>query len=37
MHSSTTMKPSDLTSAERWLVIAGYLPLIAIGLLFLLA
>ena len=31
------MKPSELTSAERWLVIAGSLPLIGIGLLVLLA
>jgi hypothetical protein len=31
------MKPSDLTAAERWLVIAGYLPLIGAGLLLLLA
>jgi hypothetical protein len=31
------MKPSDLTSAERWLVIAGTLPLLGLGVLFLLA
>jgi hypothetical protein len=31
------MKPSDVTSAERWLVIAGALPLIGAGLLVLLA
>lgn len=31
------MKPSDLTTADRWLVIAGTLPLIGFGLLFLLA
>jgi hypothetical protein len=30
------MTPSDLTAAERWLVIAGCLPLIGLGLLFLL-
>ncbi len=36
VHSPLHMKPSDLTSAERWLVIAGCLPLIGFGVLFLL-
>ena len=31
------MDPSDLNRADRWLVIAGYVPIITAGLLFLLA
>lgn len=31
------MDPSDLNRTEKWLVIVGYLPIIALGLLFLLA
>ena len=31
------MKPSDVTAADRWLVIAGYLPIIVAGLIILLA
>lgn len=31
------MRPSDFTNADRWLVIAGTLPLIGFGLLFLFA
>ena len=31
------MDPSELSRTEKWLVIVGYLPIIALGLLFLLA
>lgn len=31
------MDPSELNRTEKWLVIVGYLPIIALGLLFLLA
>lgn len=36
LHGTESMKPSDFTAAERWLVIAACLPLIGAGLFILL-